>query len=65
MRVFFSSADNLNEALAKSVATIDLGGGSVQVTFIPKHYERFVGDTKNYLHPVSIMQNKIDLYSHR
>lgn len=57
--------DNLNQAATHSVVTLDLGGGSVQITFSPKSITRLIKETPEFLHPVSILENEVNMYSYR
>lgn len=56
--------DNLNQAATHSVVTLDLGGGSVQITFSPKSITRLIKETPEFLHPVSILENEVNMYSY-
>lgn len=49
----------------KSYVALDLGGGSTQITFAPKHEETFVTTPKkHFLHPVRVSGVDQTLYSH-
>jgi len=49
----------------KSYVALDLGGGSTQITFAPKHEETFVATPKkHFLHPVKVSGVEQTLYSH-
>lgn len=50
-----------------SAATLDLGGGSTQITFLPTDlYETFVNvDRELFSHKLDIFGNLLNLYTHR
>lgn len=56
--------DRLKDNASKSVATLDLGGGSVQITFIPSQTKRIAEKRPCHLHKVSIMNKTFDMYSY-
>jgi ectonucleoside triphosphate diphosphohydrolase 5/6 len=48
----------------KSYVALDLGGGSTQITFSPKHEETFQETPSDFLHQVSVISQKMTIYSH-
>ena len=48
----------------KSYVALDLGGGSTQVTFAPRHAATFAGAPEGFLHPVRVAGEEVQLYSH-
>lgn len=48
----------------KSYVALDLGGGSTQITFLPKYQETLDRSPQSYLHPVQVLSNNQTLYSH-
>lgn len=48
----------------KSYVALDLGGGSTQVTFAPKHEATFTASPSDFLHPVKVSGQDLTLYSH-
>ena len=48
----------------KSYAALDLGGGSTQVTFLPKYEESLDSAPQDFLHPVRVAGAEHTLYSH-
>lgn len=57
--------DHLNKDIKQSAATIDLGGGSVQITFVPESTDQIRKETPDHLHRVSIHNQAVDTYSYR
>jgi len=55
----------LNGKLTNSVAALDLGGGSIQITFIPTNSKQIVKELPEFITEYSIMNEKVNLYSHR
>lgn len=47
-----------------TVATLDLGGGSTQITFVPKNSEVIRKEVPDYISEVSLLHHPIPLYSH-
>lgn len=48
--------------LSESVVTLDLGGGSVQVTFIPTDSARIAHQSPDHLYKVSILNHQVQAY---
>jgi len=48
----------------KSYVALDLGGGSTQITFLPKYEETFSSTPSSYLHPIKILKSPHTIYSH-
>jgi len=48
----------------KSYVALDLGGGSTQITFLPKYEETFTSSPSSYLHPVKVLTTPHTIYSH-
>jgi len=48
----------------KSYVALDLGGGSTQITFLPKYQETLDRSPDTFLHPIQVLSNKQTLYSH-
>lgn len=48
----------------KSYVALDLGGGSTQITFLPKYQETFDTTPKDFLHDVSVLGTSNRIYSH-
>lgn len=48
----------------KSYVALDLGGGSTQITFSPKYDETFQLTPSNFLHQVSVIRQRMTIYSH-
>lgn len=48
----------------KSYVALDLGGGSTQITFLPKFQETFDTAPTSYLHPFKVLATPQTLYSH-
>lgn len=48
----------------KSYVALDLGGGSTQITFLPKYKETFDTAPSDFLHPVKIQSESQTIYSH-
>jgi len=48
----------------KSYVALDLGGGSTQITFLPKYQETFSSSPSTFLHPVKVMNEEQTIYSH-
>jgi len=48
----------------KSYVALDLGGGSTQITFLPKYKETFENSPSDFLHPVKIQSETQTIYSH-
>jgi len=48
----------------KSYVALDLGGGSTQITFLPKYEETFASTPQSYLHPIKIFSANHTIYSH-
>lgn len=59
-RVFFS--DLLNSKFQNTVAALDLGGGSIQVTFVPTN-DKLVN--QEFITKYKMMDQEVKLYSHR
>lgn len=57
--------DRLVGNLSQSVVTLDLGGGSVQVTFIPVDSARIALETPDHLYTVFILNQQIQAYCYR
>jgi len=55
----------LNGKLTNSVAALDLGGGSIQITFIPTNSKQIIKELPEFITEYSIMNEKVNLYSHR
>lgn len=51
--------------MSRSVVTLDLGGGSVQITFIPESSRRIERETPEHLYSVSILNKRVNMYSYR
>ncbi|XP_050524735.1 ectonucleoside triphosphate diphosphohydrolase 5 [Daktulosphaira vitifoliae] len=56
--------DRLNGKLENSVAALDLGGGSIQITFIPSDSTQLKKNLPEFITEYPIMNQKVDLYSH-
>ncbi|XP_060850177.1 ectonucleoside triphosphate diphosphohydrolase 5-like [Rhopalosiphum padi] len=56
--------DRLNGKLTNTVAALDLGGGSIQITFIPTDSKQIIKELPEFITEYSIMNEKINLYSH-
>lgn len=53
------------EKLDQSFISLDLGGGSTQVTFAPQSYEvKGLEGRKHFIHDVNVLQKPIKVYSH-
>lgn len=50
--------------VAQSLASLDLGGGSTQITFAPTAPVPGLTGRKHYTHRVSVMRQDLDVYSH-
>jgi ectonucleoside triphosphate diphosphohydrolase 5/6 len=50
--------------VSKSTATLDLGGGSTQVVFVPGRRVEGLEGRKHYMHNVTVMKENHALYSH-
>ena len=48
----------------KSYVALDLGGGSTQITFLPKHESTFNTSPASFLHQVSVLGTSHTIYSH-
>jgi len=48
----------------KSYVALDLGGGSTQITFLPKYTETFSSSPSTYLHPIKVFSSTHTIYSH-
>jgi len=48
----------------KSYVALDLGGGSTQITFLPKYEKTFSSSPTSYLHPVKVFTTPHTIYSH-
>ena len=46
------------------MAALDLGGGSIQITFAPTEKGTMVSAPQGFVHQVSALQQKIDVYSY-
>lgn len=57
--------DHLKRDTSRTVATLDLGGGSLQITFVPHTTERIVKEAPGHLYEVSILNKKVKTYSYR
>lgn len=57
--------DRLNGKLTNTVAALDLGGGSIQITFIPTNSKQIIKELPEFITEYSIMNEKVNLYSHR
>lgn len=57
--------DRLKGKLTNTVAALDLGGGSIQITFIPNNSKQMVKERPEFITEYSIMNEKINLYSQR
>jgi len=49
---------------AKSYVALDLGGGSTQITFLPRNQETFSSSPSSFLHPVKVLNEEQTIYSH-
>jgi len=47
-----------------SYVALDLGGGSTQITFLPKYKETFDTSPSSFLHPVKVLSTPQTMYSH-
>ncbi|XP_050442385.1 ectonucleoside triphosphate diphosphohydrolase 5-like isoform X2 [Adelges cooleyi] len=56
--------DRLNGKLTHTVAALDLGGGSIQITFIPSDSTQIKQKLPEFITEYSIMNQKVNLYSH-
>ncbi|XP_025410531.1 ectonucleoside triphosphate diphosphohydrolase 5 [Sipha flava] len=56
--------DRLNGKLTNTVAALDLGGGSIQITFIPTNSKQAIKELPEFITEYSIMNEKVNLYSH-
>jgi len=50
--------------IKKSFVSLDLGGGSTQITFAPTSTVEGLEGRKHFMHNVNILQNPIQVYSH-
>jgi len=57
--------DRLKGKLTNTVAALDLGGGSIQITFIPTNNKQIINESPEFITEYTIMNEKINLYSHR
>eukprot|EP00092_Neocalanus_flemingeri_P090737 GFUD01114927.1.p1 GENE.GFUD01114927.1~~GFUD01114927.1.p1 ORF type:complete len:453 (-),score=155.24 GFUD01114927.1:150-1508(-) len=48
----------------KSYVALDLGGGSTQITFLPKYEETFSSSPASFLHPTKVFTTPHTIYSH-
>jgi len=48
----------------KSYVALDLGGGSTQITFLPKYDETFKTTPESFLHQISVLGKEHTVYSH-
>ena len=48
----------------KSYVALDLGGGSTQITFLPKYEETISSSPSSFLHPVKVINEEQTIYSH-
>ena len=48
----------------KSYVALDLGGGSTQITFLPKYEKTFSYSPSSYLHPIKVFTTPHTIYSH-
>jgi len=48
----------------KSFVALDLGGGSTQITFLPKYEKTFLSTPTSFLHPMKVFTNAHTIYSH-
>ena len=48
----------------KSYVALDLGGGSTQITFLPKYEKTFQSSPESFLHQVSVLGTRHTIYSH-
>lgn len=55
----------MNGKLTNTVAALDLGGGSIQITFIPTTSEQIIKELPEFITEYTIMNEKVNLYSHR
>ena len=55
--------DQLNNP-RKSYVALDLGGGSTQITFLPKYEETFQSAPASFLHSVSVLGTTHRVYTH-
>lgn len=51
--------------MTNTVAALDLGGGSIQITFIPTNSKQIIQNLPEFITEYSIMNEKVNLYSHR
>ena len=48
-----------------SYVTLDLGGGSTQIVFVPGARVEDLEGRRHYMHDVSVMKSTVAMYSHR
>eukprot|EP00092_Neocalanus_flemingeri_P036786 GFUD01040047.1.p1 GENE.GFUD01040047.1~~GFUD01040047.1.p1 ORF type:complete len:452 (-),score=171.49 GFUD01040047.1:119-1474(-) len=48
----------------KSYVALDLGGGSTQITFLPKYEKTFSSSPASFLHPTKVFTTPHTIYSH-
>lgn len=51
--------------MTNTVAALDLGGGSIQITFIPSNSKQIIKELPDFIIEYPIMNEKVDFYSHR
>lgn len=56
--------DSLKSDTSHTIATLDLGGGSVQLTFIPRKIDRILKEAPGHLYKVSILHKPVETYSY-
>nr|CAD7424223.1 unnamed protein product [Timema monikensis] len=57
--------DRLGGNVEKTVAALDLGGGSTQITFAPSDEATIKHSNPEFLHRISVFHNNLTVYTHR
>lgn len=57
--------DRLGGDPAATVAALDLGGGSTQISFAPKDVKALRPEDEKYMHRISAFHRTLDVYTHR
>ncbi|XP_063229353.1 ectonucleoside triphosphate diphosphohydrolase 5 isoform X2 [Bacillus rossius redtenbacheri] len=56
--------DRLGGEVKKTVAALDLGGGSTQITFAPSEAVTLKQADPKFLHPISLFHHNVTVYTH-
>ncbi|XP_075233466.1 ectonucleoside triphosphate diphosphohydrolase 5-like isoform X2 [Lycorma delicatula] len=56
--------DRIFDSPENTVAALDLGGGSTQITFVPSNIEKIKNEVPSYLEQISVLHHNISIYTH-